>query len=274
VTIGAEQPVAVIGERINPTGRAALTQSLSRGDTAVAVRDAVAQAQAGASILDVNVGVPGLDQASAMAATVRALQAATDLPLCLDSADPRVLEAGLAAYDGKALVNSVTGEAAVMAAILPVVRAFGAAVIALPMDEDGIPPSPKARLRVAERILAEAARLGIAPDDVVLDPLTMAVGADAGAGRVTLDTIALYRERLGANVTLGASNVSHGLPARPALNAAFAAMAIARGATCPIANPLDRTVMDAVRAANLCLGHDSWAASWIRAYRTGRVSAG
>jgi 5-methyltetrahydrofolate--homocysteine methyltransferase len=270
VVIGPSRPVAVIGERINPTGRTLLTQAYTRGDTSVALRDALAQVDAGATILDVNVGVPGLDQPALMAKTVRALQEATDVPLCLDSADPRVLEAGLAAYAGKAMVNSVTGEEHALEGILPLVHDYGAAIIALPIDGHGIPDSAEARLRVAERIIEYAVRLGIAPEDVILDPLTMAVGADTGAGRVTLDTVALLSEQLGANITLGVSNVSHGLPARPALNAAFVAMAIARGATCPIVNPLDSAMMAAVRAANLCLGHDQWAAEWIRAFRAAR----
>jgi 5-methyltetrahydrofolate--homocysteine methyltransferase len=181
-----------------------------------------------------------------------------------------VLQAGLAAYHGIALVNSVTGEEQSLAAILPVARDHGAAVIALPMGDEGIPETAEARLRVAERILSRAVSLGIAEQNVVVDSLTMAVGADAGAGRITLETISLLRERLGVNIALGVSNVSHGLPARPALNATFVAMAIALGATCPIVNPLDAQMMDTIRAANLYLGHDEWAAGWIRAFRAAR----
>jgi 5-methyltetrahydrofolate--homocysteine methyltransferase len=273
VRIGWDHPVAVIGERINPTGRALLTRQLSRGDMSLVQRDALAQAEAGASLLDVNVGLPGADQRALMAAAVRAIQSVTEVPLCLDSTDAEVLRAGLEVYDGIALVNSVTGEEQALAAILPVVRDYGAAVIALPMDDDGIPETAEARLRVAERILSRAVSLGIAEQNVVVDPLTMAVGADADAARITLETIRLLRERLGVNVALGVSNVSHGLPSRPALNAAFVAMAIALGATCPIVNPLDARMMEAVRAANLCLGHDEWAASWIRAFRAARNKA-
>jgi 5-methyltetrahydrofolate--homocysteine methyltransferase len=271
LTIGDGHPVAVIGERINPTGRKALTSQMHRGDMAMVQRDALAQAVAGATLLDVNVGLPGADQRTLMSAAVRAIQSVTDTPLCLDSADPAVLEAGLAVYDGLALVNSVTGEEQALASILPVVLRHGAAFIALPMDEDGIPGTADGRLRVAEHILSRAVSIGISRDQVVVDPLTMAVGADADAARVTLETIRLLHERLGVNIALGVSNVSHGLPARPALNATFVAMAIALGATCPIVNPIDRHMMEAVRAANLCLGHDPWAAGWIRAYRAARL---
>lgn len=273
VLIGREHPVAVIGERINPTGRALLTRQLSRGDMSLVQRDALAQAEAGAALLDVNVGLPGADQRALMAAAVRAIQSVTNVPLCLDSTDSSVLRTGLEAYEGIALVNSVTGEEQALAGILPVVRDHGAAVIALPMDDDGIPETAEDRLRVAERILSRAVSLGIAAHDVVVDPLTMAVGADAGAARVTLETIRLLRERLGVNIALGVSNVSHGLPLRPALNATFVAMAIALGATCPIVNPLDARMMETVRAANLCLGHDEWAAGWIRAFRAARKQA-
>lgn len=267
VVIGAGRPVAIIGERINPTGRRALAESLQRGDLSVVRRDGLAQVAAGAAILDVNVGVPGADQAALMAAAVAALQAATDTPLCIDSADPAVMSAGLAAYRGKALVNSVNGEERSLASVLPLVREYGAAVIALTMDDQGIPSTATARLEVAEAILGRAVALGIPAEDVIFDPLAMAVGADAGAARVTLETIRLIRERLGANMTLGVSNVSHGLPARPELNAAFCAMALAAGVTCPIVNPLDARMMETIRAANLYLGHDEWAAGWIRAYR-------
>ncbi len=273
VVIGPERPVVVIGERINPTGRSGLADSLRRGDMAVVRRDGLAQAAAGAGILDLNVSVLGADQPALMAAAVGALQEATDLPLCIDSPDPAVLAAGLAAYLGKALVNSVNGEERALAAVLPLVKEHGAAVIALTMDDQGIPATAAARLRVAEAILERAAAQGIAPEDVIFDPLAMAVGADSGAARVTLETIRLIRERLGANMTLGVSNVSHGLPARPELNAAFVALAIARGVTCPIANPLAARMMETIRAANLLLGHDEWASGWIRAYRAARKRA-
>ncbi len=276
VVIGPGRPVMVIGERINPTGRSGLAEALRRGDMALLQRDGRAQAEAGAHILDVNVGVPGADQVALMAAAVAALQEATDAPLCIDSPDPAVLEAGLNAYRGKALVNSVNGEERSLAQVLPLVKAHGAAVIALTMDDHGIPETAEARLRVAEAILARALAQGIPAEDVILDPLSMAVGADAGAARVTLETIRLIRERLGANMTLGVSNVSHGLPARPELNATFAALAIAAGVTCPIVNPLDTRMMETIRAANLCLGYDEWAAGWIRAYRAAqrRAAAG
>ncbi|MEN6479964.1 MAG: dihydropteroate synthase [Anaerolineales bacterium] len=267
VTIGAERPLVVIGERLNPTGRARLTAAWSRGDMALALRDAAAQEAAGADLLDINVGVPGLDQAALMRAAVTALQEATTLPLCLDSADPAVLQAGLEVVRGKALVNSVNGEAARLDRVLPLVKDYGAAVIALTMDDDGIPASAEGRLRVAERILARATATGIAANDVVVDPITLAVGADSAAARVTLDAIALIRAELGVNILLGTSNVSFGLPARPALNATYLALGMARGVTCAIANPLDARTMETIRAADLCLGHDEWATRWIRACR-------
>jgi len=273
LSIGPGHPVAVIGERINPTGRKTLSAQLARGNMALVQRDARAQAEAGAALLDVNVGLPGADQAALMAAAVRAIQEVTDTPLCLDSADAAVLRAGLEAYDGIALVNSVTGEDHVLEAVLPVVQAYGAAVIALPMDDSGIPGTAEARLQVAERILSRTVALGIPRENVIVDPLTMAVGADTSAGRVTLETVHLVRQELDVNITLGVSNVSHGLPLRPALNATFVAMAVALGATCPIVNPLDARMMETIRAANLSLGHDEWAAGWIRAFRAARKQA-
>lgn len=268
--IGHQRPVTVIGERINPTGRSALVGSLQEGDLSLVLQEACAQVKAGAHILDVNLGVPGADQEALMAAAVPALQQAVEVPLCLDSADPRVLEAGLRAYRGKALVNSVTGEGYRLVNVLPLVREHRAAVVGLLMDDSGIPETAEARFAVAEHIVARAAAEGISLDDIILDPLVLAIGADPGAGRVTLETIRLVRERLGVNVTLGVSNVSHGLPARPALNGAFVAMAVATGATCPIVNPLDTRMMETLRAADLCLGRDAWAAAWIRAFRAGR----
>ena len=267
VILGADRPVAVIGERINPTGRRALAEALERGDMSLVVRDGLAQVEAGADILDVNVGIPGADQPALMAAAVEALQDATDAPLCIDSTEPAVLQAGLAAYRGIALVNSVNGEERSLDGVLPLVKEHGAAVIGLTMDDDGIPPTAVGRLRVAEAILSRAVAIGILAENVILDPLAMAVGADTAAARITLETIRLIRQHLGANVTLGVSNVSHGLPARPALNSAFCAMALAAGVTCPIVNPLDTSMMDTIRAANLLLGQDEWAAGWIGAYR-------
>jgi len=273
VIIGPAHPVAVIGERINPTGRSRLMEALRRGDLSIALRDAAAQAQAGAALLDLNVGVPGSDQAALMRAAVPAIQAITDLPLCLDSADPAALRAGLAVYQGKALVNSVNGEAAKMATVLPLVAEHGAAVVALTMDDDGIPETAEGRLRLAERLLECAQAQGIAAEDVIIDPITLAVSVASDAASITLDAIALIRDRLEANILLGASNVSFGLPARPALNAAYIALAIARGATCVIANPLDVRTMETIRAADLCLGHDEWASRWIRAYRAAQKRA-
>ncbi|MGI6368699.1 MAG: dihydropteroate synthase [Anaerolineae bacterium] len=271
--IGEGRPIAVIGERINPTGRRTLAEQLARGEFTLVQRDAQAQSAAGAALLDVNVGVPGADQPALMARAVRAIGEVTDLPLCLDSADPQVLEAGLQACEGIALVNSVTGEERSLESVLPLVQAHQAAVIALPMDDKGIPATAEERLAVAERILSRAAALGIEPHRVLVDPITMAAGADTSTAQVTLQTIALLRAALGVNIVLGTSNVSHGLPLRPSLNATFVAMAIALGARAPIVNPLDARMMETVRAANLFLGQDPWAMAWIKAFRANRAAA-
>ncbi|MBL7200207.1 MAG: dihydropteroate synthase [Anaerolineae bacterium] len=267
VTIGRGGPVIVIGERINPTGRKKLMASLEQGDLDVVRRDALAQVEAGAAILDVNAGVPGADEPELMRQIIRAVRQVTDVPLCIDSPNPHVLEAGLREYEGKPLVNSVNGEERSLESILPLVKAYGAAVIGLAMDDDGIPQTAEKRLQVACKIIDRAERLGIPRNDVIIDPLVLAVCADAGAGRTTLEAIWRIATELGVNITMGASNVSHGLPDRPVINAAFLAMAVACGLTCPITNPLVSTVREAILASDLLLGHDEWAMRWMAHYR-------
>lgn len=267
VTIGRNGPVRIIGERINPTGRKQLMAALQEGDLDVVRKDAKAQIEAGATILDVNAGVPGADEPALMRKMIAAVREVTDAPLCIDSPDPKTLEAGLKAYDGKALVNSVNGEERSLQNILPLIAKYGAAVIGLCMDDDGIPQTAERRLDVARKIIARAGELGIPRSDVIIDPLVLTVGADQQAARTTLTATRLIVRELGVNITMGASNVSHGLPDRPAINAAFLAMAIACGLSCPITNPLSTQVREAVLASNLLLGHDEWAMDWVTYYR-------
>jgi 5-methyltetrahydrofolate--homocysteine methyltransferase len=266
VTIGAGRPFCIIGERINPTGRKKFAEELRAGEMSHVTADAVAQVEAGADMLDVNAGIPLVDEADLLAMMLKTVQAAVDVPICIDSSVIEALEAGLSVYEGRALVNSVTAEDDRLAEILPLVARHGAAVIGLANDETGIPETPEKRLECARRIVSAAADYGIAPEDVVIDPLAMTVGADPSAVRTTLQTISLIREELGVNMCLGASNVSFGLPHRLVLNAAFLPMAMAAGLTSAIMSASEVCV-DAVRAADLLLGHDEWGASWIAAHR-------
>jgi len=266
VTIGPEQPFCIIGERINPTGRKVFAEELRNDDLSTVTKDAVAQTEAGADMLDVNAGIPLVDEPELLQKMLRAVQAATDLPICIDSSVIEALEAGLAVYEGKALVNSVTGEDERLEEILPLVAKHGAAVVALANDETGIPETPQQRLEIATKIVRVAGDFGIKPEDIVIDPLAMTVGAATDAVTITLETIRLIREHLGVNMSLGASNVSFGLPDRHALNAAFLPMAMAAGLTSAIMSTA-RPVIDAVRAGDLLLGHDEWGANWIAAHR-------
>ena len=268
VTIGRTGPVLIIGERINPTGRKKLMAALQEGNLDVVRNDAKAQVEAGALILDVNAGVPGADESELMRQIIQAVREVTDVPLCIDSPNPVTLEAGLAAYDGKALINSVNGEERSLSTILPLVKKYNAAVIGLAMDDDGIPMTAEKRLEVARKIVERAESLGIPPNDVIIDPLVLTVGADQQAARMTLRATSLIVNELGVNITMGASNVSHGLPDRPAINAAFLTMAIACGLSCPITNPLSTSVREAVLAGNLLMGHDEWAMNWMAYYRS------
>jgi 5-methyltetrahydrofolate--homocysteine methyltransferase len=272
VTIGAGQPFCIIGERINPTGRKKLAEELRNGDLSTVEVDTQAQVEAGADMLDINAGIPLVDEAELLAKMLQTVQATADIPICIDSSVIEALEAGLAVYEGKALVNSVTGEDDRLEEILPLVAKHGAAVIGLANDETGIPETPQQRLEIATKIVSAAGDHGIPPEDVVIDPLAMTVGADTEAVTTTLETIRLIRDTLGVNMCLGASNVSFGLPERHVLNAAFLPMAMAAGLTSAIMNTAEVCVQ-AVRGADLLLGHDAWGASWIAAHRARQAAA-
>jgi len=267
VVISSDKPFVIIGERINPTGRKKLAEEMSTGDFSRVRSDALAQMEAGAHVLDVNSGVPGADEPAIMRQAVQIVMETVDAPLCFDSPDPAALEAALSIYSGKALINSTTGEDASLARVLPLAKKYGAAVIGLCNDEHGISQDPQARLAVARKILARAADYGIPAADIIFDPLVLTVGADSNAGKVTLETIRLLRQELGANISAGASNVSFGLPDRPALNAAFMAMGMMMGLTASITNPLEPAVRTAILAADLFLGHDAYGGKWIKNFR-------
>jgi len=266
VTVGSEQPFCIIGERINPTGRKLFAEQLRGGDLSTVTADAIAQAQAGADVLDINAGIPLVDEPELLMSMIRTAQAAVDLPICIDSSVIEALEAGLSVYEGRALVNSVTAEDERLEEILPLVARHGAAVIGLANDETGIPETPEERLINARKIVTVAGEHGIAAHDVIIDPLAMTVGADTEAVTTTLATIRLIRDELGVNMCLGASNVSFGLPQRHVLNAAFLPMAMAAGLTSAIMSTASVCV-ESVRASDLLLGHDAWGASWIAAHR-------
>jgi 5-methyltetrahydrofolate--homocysteine methyltransferase len=266
--IGGENPFCIIGERINPTGRKIFQQQLRAGDLSRIEIDVAQQVAGGAMMLDVNMGAPLADEAELMTKAVRLIQGVTDLPLCLDSSIIEVLEAGLAAYQGKALVNSVTAEDERLDAILPLVKRHGAAVIALPNDEEEIPEEPRRRLELARKIVDVATgRYGIPIEDIVFDPLAMPVGADTSLVLTTLETISLLREEFGVNTTLGASNVSFGMPDRHAIGAAFLPMAVTHGLTTAIMDARSPQLVRAVKAADLLTNRDPWGAAWIAAHR-------
>lgn len=267
VEISRELPTVIIGERINPTGRKKVLAALQEGNFDIIREDAVKQVEAGADILDVNAGVPGADEAALITKMLQMVMDVTDVPLCIDTADPEALAAALSIYEGKALVNSVNGEERSLNSVLPLVQEHGAAVIGLCMDDDGIPETAEARLAVAGKIIERAARLGIEPQDVIIDPLALTMGADSSAGRVALDTIEMVVEEFGVNVTMGASNISFGMPDRKYINSTFIAMAIHAGLTCPITNPLVTEIQTAVLAADLTMGRDDYGMNWIKAYR-------
>jgi 5-methyltetrahydrofolate--homocysteine methyltransferase len=237
VTISPDQPFVMIGERINPTRRKALLESLVAGDYGIALQDARNQVAAGAQVLDVNAGVPGADEPKLIAELTHAILQEVDVPLCFDSANPAALEAALSIYNGKALINSTTGEEKMLNAVLPLAAKYHAAVIGVITDENGISPTPEGRLAVARKIVQRAADYAIPADDVVIDCLALTVGADSNAGRVTLETMSLVRKELGVNLSLGASNVSFGLPDRKTINSAYLALGIARGLTAAITDP-------------------------------------
>jgi 5-methyltetrahydrofolate--homocysteine methyltransferase len=267
VVVSGDRPFVIIGERINPTGRKVLASEMKAGKMDRVRADAIAQAAAGAHMLDLNAGIPAIDEPALLVATIKAVVEVCDLPICIDSSIIEALEAGLSAYEGKALVNSVTAEEERMARILPLVKKHGAAVIGMANDETGISMVPEERLALARRIIERAADYGIPQEDVIIDPIAMTVAADPTCGVITLETMRLIRDRLGNNMTCGASNVSFGLPDRATVNAAFLPLAMNAGLTCAITNPLVPEVRRAVLAGDLLLGHDEYAMRWIANYR-------
>ncbi len=267
VRIGFGRPFVIIGERINPTGRRRLAEEMARGNYSRVETDAIAQVEAGAHMLDVNAGVPLADEPKMLADIVRLVQSITDVPLAIDSSIVAALESGLAAYKGKALVNSVTGEEEVLESVLPLVKRHGAAVVAISNDETGISEDPDVRYLVARKIVERAADHGIPHEDVVVDPLVMPIGAINSAGRQVMHLVRRLREELRVNTTCGASNVSFGLPNRHGINTAFLTMAIGAGMTSAITNPLHAEVIQAVLGADVMMGNDPDCAKWIRKYR-------
>jgi 5-methyltetrahydrofolate--homocysteine methyltransferase len=272
VDISRHLPTVIIGERINPTGRKKLQAALEAKNFDIVRQDAIDQVAAGAPVLDVNAGIPDSDEPALLREAVRTITQVTDVPLCIDTADPEALASALSIYEGKALVNSVNGEERSLGQILPLVKEYGAAVIGLCMDDDGIPETPEKRLGVAAKIIERAGKLGIGPEDIVIDPLVLTMGADHNAGKITLETTERVVKEFGVNITMGASNVSFGLPDRMSINAAFIAMAIHAGLTCPITNPLVTELTTAVYAADLAMGRDEWGTRWIEAFRSRQKS--
>lgn len=274
VVIGSDQPFCLIGERLNPTGRKIFAEQLRRGDLSRIAVDVGQQVAGGATMLDINMGIPLVDEAELLAQAVTMAQELTDLPLVIDSSVVEALEAGLAAYKGKALVNSITGERERMDEILPIVKRYGAAVIALPNEEDEIPDEPERRLEITKKILDVAVgEYGIPLEDIVIDPLAMPVGADTSLVKTTLRTIELIHDELGLNMTLGASNVSFGMPGRHALGAAFLPMAMQCGLTSAIMDVRAPQIVEAVKAADLLLANDDWGAAWIARSRAAAAAA-
>ncbi|MFH1632452.1 MAG: dihydropteroate synthase [Chloroflexota bacterium] len=267
VVIHHDSPTVIIGERINPTGRKAVLKALQAGNFEIVRQDAVAQVEAGATVLDVNAGVPGADEVALLSQVVQEVMSVVDVPLCIDTANPQALEAALKLYDGKALINSINGEEKSLKAVLPLAKEYGAAVIGLCMNDDGIPATPEERVAVADKIIERAAKIGIPSEDIIIDPLAMTMGANHTAGLTALKTIELIVAEFGVNITMGASNISFGMPDRKYINAAFMAMAIQAGLTCPITNPLVAEISTAVLAADLAMGKDEFGMRWIKAYR-------
>lgn len=266
VVIDTDGPVVIIGESINPTRRKRLVSTLQEGNFNYLLELAENQIKHGADVLDVNVGFPGVDDVKLLPETVIAIQNKFDIPLCLDSPNPKAIEAALKVAAGKCLINSINGEEASLKALLPVAREYGAAIIGLCMDDDGITHDPSKRVAIAEKIIDRAVKTGIKAEDVIIDPLAMAVSADPKACLVTLETIRLVHQKLGHNITQGSSNISFGLPDREALNAAFMSLSIFYGLTCPIANP--EKITACVRATDLVLGKDDFAVRFVEYYQS------
>lgn len=272
--IGHDQPFCIIGERINPTGRKKFQEELRAGDLSSVEVDVRSQIAGGAMMLDVNMGAPLVDEADLLAKSVKLVQSMTDLPICIDSSVVEALEAGLAAYEGKALVNSITAEDDRMEAILPLVKKYGAAVIALPNDHDEIPDDPHKRLELVGKIVEVATKeYGIPMEDLVIDPLAMPIGADHTLVWKTLETIRLIRDTYGLNMTLGASNVSFGMPDRHTINSVFLPMAMTVGLTSAIMDARTEAIVRSVKAGDLMMGNDEWGAAWISAHRARLAAA-
>jgi len=269
VVIGFDRPFVMIGERINPTGRKILAEEMKAGDFSRVTADAIAQVEAGAHMLDINAGIPLADEPALLARAIELVQSITDVPLSIDSSIIEALEAGAAVYQGKPLINSVTGEDESLERVLPLVKKHGAAVVAISNDETGISEDPDVRFAVAKKIVERAADHGIDRSDVVVDPLVMPIGAMAQAGQQVFTLVRRLRDELGVNTTCGASNVSFGIPNRHAVTGAFLAMAISNGMTSAIMNPMHAEVKTAVMAADVLAGHDGDCAAWIRANREG-----
>ena len=267
IRIGFDQPFVIIGERINPTGRKMLEKEMAEGDFSRVEKDVLAQVAAGAHMLDVNAGIPLADEPAILAETIILVQSLTDVPLSIDSSIVAALEAGLEVYQGKALLNSVTGEEERLESVLPLVKKYNCAVVAISNDETGISEDPDVRFEVAKRIVERAEDHGIPRADVVVDPLVMPIGAMGTAGVQVMQLVRRLREELKVNTTCGASNVSFGLPNRDGVNAAFLTMAMASGLTSAITNPLHDSIMQAVMGGDVMLGKDSNCANWIRKYR-------
>ena len=267
VIIGPERPFTIIGERINPTGRKLLAREMAACNYDRVVKDALAQVEAGAHMLDVNAGIPLADEPAILAKAIRLVQSVTDVPISIDSSIVAALEKGLAAYEGKPLVNSVTGEDERLEVVLPLIKKYGAAVIGISNDETGISEDPDVRFAVAQKIVERALDHGIPREDVLIDPLVMPIGAMRFAGQQVFHIVRRCRDELGVNTCCGASNVSFGLPNRPPLNATFLAMAISAGLTSAITNPIEADIRQAIMAADVMMGHDENCAGWIAANR-------
>ncbi|HOR00978.1 MAG TPA: dihydropteroate synthase [Anaerolineae bacterium] len=270
VIISPDRPTVIIGERINPTGKKKLAAALAAGELDIIRQEALAQVAAGADVLDVNVGAAGVDEVALLPQAVKIVMEAVDVPICIDTADSAALAAALEMHkrlnpDGKPLINSVNGEEASLKRVLPLVAQYGAAVIGLAMDDDGIPDNAPARLAVAKRIAQRAQAAGIPQEDLLIDCLALTMGADANAGRTTLEAIRMVRAELGVNLSLGASNISFGLPERETINSAFIAMAITLGLNCPIVDAAKMRFH--ILAADLAMGHDEYAMRYIKAFR-------
>jgi 5-methyltetrahydrofolate--homocysteine methyltransferase len=270
VTIGDDVPFVIIGERLNPTGRKLFQEKLRADDLSTINIDVADQVAGGCDMLDVNMGVPLTDEPALLARAIKLVQSLTDLPICIDSSVIEALDAGLAVYEGKALVNSMTGEDERMDIILPLVKKYDAAILALPNDEIEIPMLAKDRMVIVEKIVRRVEKEGISLDNLLIDPLAMPVGADPENAKNTLETIYLIKEKYGLNMSIGASNVSFGLPNRHALNAAFMPMAMSMGLTSAIMDGRTPEVVQAVRAADLLLGLDQWGANWITSFRANK----